>query len=97
MAIAQFIVLALSGMFLGLRFRIPMLLVTSALCLLATAAESVARGDGFWHSAMAVALTLTALQCGYLVGITSVLSVAKPRTRSGSEGAGITAIQRPAH
>jgi hypothetical protein len=97
MAIAQFIVLALSGMFLGLRFRIPMLLVTNALCLLATAAESVARGDGFWHSAMAVALSLAALQCGYLVGTTLVFSTAKPQTGSAGEGAGIAAIHHPAH
>jgi hypothetical protein len=97
MAMAQFIVLALSGIFLGLRFRIPVLLVTSALCLLATAAESVARGDGFWHSAMAVGLSLAALQCGYLVGTTLVFSVGKPQTGSAGEGAGITAIHHPAH
>jgi hypothetical protein len=96
MTAAQFIVLALSGMLLGLRFRIPTLLLASAGCLLAVATKGLAGGDGLWHSALAVALSLTTLQGGYLVGISVISSTHKPRVDSESRRTGAGAIHRPA-
>jgi hypothetical protein len=93
MALAQLIVLAISGMLLGLRFRIPMLLVASVACLLFVGGDSFARGEGFLYSLMAIVFSLSSLQGGYLVGVMLVSPTLKPQTTSSR----LAATHRAAH
>ena len=58
----------LVGVVLGLRFQVFVLVPVSCGALAIVALHGIARGDGFLQLALAVALTVIALQVGYVLG-----------------------------
>ncbi len=64
---------ALVGLAVGLRFRVTMLLATSALLSLATIAVAISAGWSFVHTIAVLLLLLAILQGSYLIGLFATL------------------------
>jgi hypothetical protein len=86
------IIATITGVLLGLRFRVPVLALASLLCFAWITAASIVSGADLRTAGAAVTLGLTGLQSGYLVGI--LLVFAKPRLRAAPGRAAIAAMQR---
>jgi hypothetical protein len=61
------------GLAVGLRFRLTMLLATSALLSLATIAVAISAGWSFGHTIAMLLLLLGILQVSYLIGLFATL------------------------
>jgi hypothetical protein len=66
-----------SGFVLGLRYRVPIVVVASAAAALLGPAVAYASGASFWTVAVAPAAAPVALQCGYLGGLLLSFMVAR--------------------
>jgi hypothetical protein len=69
MTMVTFGLISLIGMTLGFRFNVMALFPAIGVALLYVACIEVGRGDGGGEVVLAMILTATALQVGYLVGI----------------------------
>jgi hypothetical protein len=63
------LVAALFGLAIGLRFRLPMLLLASGLWTCAIIAVAVASGWSFSRTIVVLLLLLFVQQCSYLIGL----------------------------
>ena len=57
------------GFLLGLRYRVPIVVIASATAVVLGPAVAYIAGASFWAIVIAPAVGLVALQCGYLVGL----------------------------
>jgi hypothetical protein len=69
-AIQLAVISVLAGIALGLRYRVVILVPAVALIVIFAIVIGVARGDDFWSITLAIVAAGTAVQVGYLVGIT---------------------------
>jgi hypothetical protein len=88
-----------SGMVLGLRFKVLILIPASIIVATVTIAVGVTEGATAWSIVLMGLVVLTALEVGYLVGtaIRSFLVIAIAARRCGSVGPTPRAIRRAAH
>jgi hypothetical protein len=79
------------GFLLALRFRVPALVVASAVALVLGPVIAHLSGASFWAVVSAPVTTLVALQCGYLGGLllTYGVSRAKPATEEDAAERGL--------
>ena len=63
------IISALAGIALGLQYKVMMLIRAVALVMMFAVIVGIGRGDHFWSIISAVAILGTAVQLGYLAGI----------------------------
>jgi hypothetical protein len=63
------IISAFAGIALGLRYKVMILIPAVALLMMFATIVGIARGDHFWSIIWAVAILGTAIQLGYLAGI----------------------------
>lgn len=59
---------SLTGVVLGLRFKVLILVPAMVLVAAVTIGIGIAHGDGLWSLLLETVLTITALQVGYLGG-----------------------------
>ena len=59
----------LAGIALGLRYKVVILVSAVVLVLIFAMIVGIARGDHFWSIILAMVIVGTAVQLGYLVGI----------------------------
>jgi hypothetical protein len=71
MSLELAIISALAGIALGLRYKVIILIRAVALVLMFSMMIGVACGDHFWSIVSAVAMLGTAIQVGYLAGIST--------------------------
>jgi hypothetical protein len=65
----------LIGALLGLRFKVFILVPAVAISSVTILGVGVARSDSIWLTLLAAALTVTALQVGYLSGASSIFQL----------------------
>jgi hypothetical protein len=71
MLLLEFTVISvLAGIALGLRYRVVILVPAIILVAIFAMVVGIARGDDFWSLTLAMVAAGTAVQLGYLVGIT---------------------------
>jgi hypothetical protein len=80
----------LAGMAIGFRFKIYMVVPAILTAALSTAAVYMAQGDQFWSIAWGGALSVVAVQVGYLCG-TFVLSMKEAPVAHTAQAAGAPA------
>jgi hypothetical protein len=71
----------LLGCGLGLRFKVLILVPAVTLAMLGAAVVGIARGDEYWFIVVAMILSWTAVQFGYLAGIITRDVIASVRAR----------------
>ncbi len=69
MSLELAIISALAGIALGLRYKVMFLIRAVALVMMFAMIAGIARGDHFWSIISGVAILGTAIQLGYLAGI----------------------------
>lgn len=69
------VISALTGIALGLRFRVLVLVPAVTLAMLFAMTVGMARGDHFWSVVLAMAILGSAVQFGYLAGVVIRLAV----------------------
>ena len=69
MSLESAIISALAGIALGLRYKVMILICAAALVMMFVMIVGVARGDHFWSILSATVISGTAIQLGYLAGL----------------------------
>jgi hypothetical protein len=85
------------GFLLGLRYRVPIIVIASAGAAIMAPAVAYVAAASFWAVVIAPALALVALQCGYLGGLllSFMVTRAKPnRAADAPEGYLATKVWR---
>lgn len=85
----------LVGALLGLRFKVLVLLPANLIGSVATLGFGISQSSSFWSALLVTALSITALQMGYVSGTAIRCAVLQPSKREGSSQ-GIAMAQRPA-
>jgi hypothetical protein len=70
------------GLLLGLRWRVPAVLLASAAVAVATGAAAYLTGSAPWAALIAAIGAVAALQCGYLCGLVLAIAVAHRHGRT---------------
>jgi hypothetical protein len=60
---------AIAGIALGLRYKVAILIRAVGFVMMFAMVVAIARGDPFWSIILAIAIPGTAIQLGYLAGI----------------------------
>src|SRR5215468_6467530 len=71
------IISSLAGIALGLRYKVVILIRAVALVMMFAAVVGIVRGEPYWSIILAMAITGTAIQLGYLFGILVRAAVGK--------------------
>jgi hypothetical protein len=69
MSLELAIISAFAGIALGLRYKVMILIPAVASLMMFATIVGIARGDHFWSIVWAIAVLGTAIQVGYLAGI----------------------------
>jgi hypothetical protein len=87
----------LSGVVLGLRFRVLVLLPAICVLTLVTLGAGIANSSSAGNLLLAVVVAVAALQIGYLGGAVIRSAYAEQRTQKASQDEEIGVLPKPAH
>jgi hypothetical protein len=85
----------LCGALLGMRFKVFILFPAIPVCLGLNADIAAAHGSGLWPTLLAIALSLTGLQLGFLAGLVTRYAMAASRAPRSHSLTGDTIHERP--